>query len=99
MGRVAGELSDFVVITSDNPRNENPNIIISQIEEGLKSINFYNYKIIIDRKEAIGYAIEQMNGDDVLVIAGKGHEDYQVIGSNITYFSDQETVQYFLIQN
>ena len=89
MGEVAGELSDVVIITSDNPRNEDPLKIISQIEVGVKSKNV-DYEVIPDRREAIRRAIMIAESNDVVIIAGKGHETYQIIGGDKFHFDDRE---------
>ena len=78
MGEVSGRLSDFTVITSDNPRNEEPQAILDDIETGIKKTDG-EYIKIIDRKEAIAYAMKNAKKGDVVVLAGKGHEDYQEI--------------------
>ena len=84
-------MSDFVFITSDNPREEDPVEITKDIETGAKQINKTNYKIIIDRKEAIKEAILSATENDVVLIAGKGHENYQIIGRTKIHFDDRET--------
>lgn len=89
MGEVAGEYSDFVVVTSDNPRTENPLKIISEIEVGLKKTDC-PYLVISDRREAIHQAISRAKSNDVVLIAGKGHETYQIIGSDKFHFDDRE---------
>lgn len=76
MGEISGRLSDFTIITTDNPRNEEPMDIIKQIEEGIKPTKGL-YKIIADRKEAIKFAMNIAWKNDTIVIAGKGHETYQ----------------------
>lgn len=78
MGEISGNIADFTIITSDNPRTENPEDIISQIEEGTKKSKG-NYIKIADRIEAIKYAIKMANKNDIIVLAGKGHETYQEI--------------------
>lgn len=78
MGEVSGELADLTIITSDNPRTENPQTIIDDIKQGIAKTNG-EYVEIADRKEAIRYAIENGRPSDVIVLAGKGHEDYQEI--------------------
>lgn len=93
MGKVATELSDLVVITSDNPRTENPSQIINDIKNGVVKNNF---KIIENRFEAIKYAIENSNDDAAILIAGKGHENYQEINGIRNHFSDLETAKEFL---
>lgn len=89
MGEVAGELSNIVIITSDNPRNEDPLKIISQIEVGVKAKN-ESYQIVSDRREAINRAVSIAATDDVVIIAGKGHETYQIIGGDKFHFDDRE---------
>ncbi len=89
MGEIAGEYSDQVVITSDNPRNEDPLRIISEIEVGVKE-KMSAYEVISDRREAIFRAISAAKTDDVVIIAGKGHENYQIVGGNKYHFDDSE---------
>ncbi len=89
MGEVAGRNSDLVIVTSDNPRTENPLEIIEQIEVGLKNTNC-PFLSISDRREAIHQAIRRAKPNDVVIIAGKGHETYQVVGSNKYHFDDRE---------
>ncbi|MDD2489665.1 MAG: UDP-N-acetylmuramoyl-L-alanyl-D-glutamate--2,6-diaminopimelate ligase [Bacilli bacterium] len=89
MGFYATTISDFAIITSDNPRYEKPEDIINDM---LKGVTKDNYKVIIDRKEAIAYGVEQLNNKDILVILGKGHEDYQIIGDQKLHHSDKEYV-------
>lgn len=89
MGEAAGELSDIAIITSDNPRNEDPLKIIASIEEGVRS-KTDAYEIVSDRREAIGRAIAMANSGDVVIIAGKGHEHYQIIGGDKFHFDDRE---------
>ena len=89
MGEAAGEYSDIVVITSDNPRNEDPLKIISEIEVGVKEKTSV-YEVIPDRREAIYRAIAAAKSDDVVIIAGKGHENYQIIGADKFHFDDRE---------
>ena len=89
MGQVAGEYSDLVVITSDNPRNEDPLEIIKEIEVGVKEKNSA-YEVIPDRREAIYRAVAAAKTNDVVIIAGKGHENYQIVGGNKFHFDDRE---------
>ncbi len=89
MGEVAGENSDLVIVTSDNPRTENPLQIISEIEIGLKKTDC-EYQIISDRRDAIHRAIRQAKSNDVVLIAGKGHETYQIVGNDKFHFDDRE---------
>ena len=89
MGEIAGECSDLIIVTSDNPRNEDPLKIISEIEVGVKEKNSA-YEIIPDRREAITRAISLAKPNDVVIIAGKGHETYQIIGTDKFHFDDRE---------
>jgi UDP-N-acetylmuramoyl-L-alanyl-D-glutamate--2,6-diaminopimelate ligase len=89
MGRVAGENSDLVIITSDNPRTEDPLKIIEQIEEGLKESDC-EYFVVSDRRDAIYRAIAKAKPGDVVLIAGKGHENYQIVGNDKFHFDDRE---------
>lgn len=89
MGEVAGQNSDLVIVTSDNPRTENPLQIISEIEVGLKKSNC-PYLVISDRREAIHQAIRKAKSNDVVLIAGKGHETYQIVGGDKFHFDDRE---------
>ena len=89
MGEIAGELSDVVVITSDNPRNEDPLKIIAEIELGVKEKKAA-YEVIPDRRDAIYRAVAIAKSNDVVIIAGKGHEDYQIVGSEKYHFDDRE---------
>jgi UDP-N-acetylmuramoyl-L-alanyl-D-glutamate--2,6-diaminopimelate ligase len=95
MGKIATNLSDEVIITSDNPRDEDPYFIIDQIKAG---IDKNNYRIIENREDAIHDAIEKAGTNYVLLIAGKGHEDYQEIKGTRAHFSDREVAEkYFKI--
>ncbi len=89
MGEVAGRNSDLVIVTSDNPRTENPLSIIEQIEVGLKNTTC-PFHSISDRREAIHRAIFSAKPNDVVIIAGKGHETYQIVGNNKYHFDDRE---------
>ncbi|MBI3354774.1 MAG: UDP-N-acetylmuramoyl-L-alanyl-D-glutamate--2,6-diaminopimelate ligase [Nitrospirae bacterium] len=93
MGEAAAKLSEIVIITSDNPRSEDPHEIIKEIEEGIKrrrNGRLQEYLIIPDRKEAIYRAIGMAEKDDIILLAGKGHEDYQIIGDKKLHFDDRE---------
>ena len=90
MGSIAGKLADYCIITSDNPRTENPFEIMMQIEEGIRPTPS-PYKIMQNRRDAIYEGVEKLTPGDALIIAGKGHEDYQIIGNETIYFSDYET--------
>jgi UDP-N-acetylmuramoyl-L-alanyl-D-glutamate--2,6-diaminopimelate ligase len=94
MGQIAGEYGDILIITNDNPRTEDPEQIIKEIEQGIpKQITTYK---IMDREQAIIKAISLANSQDVILIAGKGHEDYQQIGHKKHIFSDQQVVEKLL---
>ncbi len=95
MGNIAQKLSDICIVTSDNPRTEDPELIINDILEGLDKSK-ENYKVVIDRKEAIKEAIEIAQKGDVILIAGKGHENYQIIGKVKHHFDDKEIANEFL---
>ncbi|HSQ87688.1 UDP-N-acetylmuramoyl-L-alanyl-D-glutamate--2,6-diaminopimelate ligase, partial [Romboutsia sp.] len=97
MGKIAQQNSDISIITSDNPRTENPDLIIKDILEGIDE-NKENYIVIEDRKKAIYKAIEMAEVGDVVMIAGKGHEDYQIIGTTKHHFDDKE-IAYEAIEN
>jgi len=90
MGAVAAELSDFVIITSDNPRAEDPMLIIDDVIAGIKR---NNYMILPDRAEAITRAVSMTEQGDTLLVAGKGHEDYQEINGIRRPFSDREAIK------
>lgn len=91
MGRLAAELSDVVIATSDNPRTEDPLAILSEIEAGIKEkISDKIYKCIPDRHVAINYAIEIADSGDVVLILGKGHENYQILKDKTIHFDDKE---------
>jgi UDP-N-acetylmuramoyl-L-alanyl-D-glutamate--2,6-diaminopimelate ligase len=93
MGRVAEQLSDIIIITSDNPRSEQPEYIIGEIATGLENPAGDNVLIEPDRKEAIKTAVEIARKNDIVLIAGKGHEEYQTIGDRKIPFSDRETAK------
>jgi UDP-N-acetylmuramoyl-L-alanyl-D-glutamate--2,6-diaminopimelate ligase len=95
MGKVACRLSDKVVITSDNPRFEDPDLIISEIEKGIKG-RFTNYEISPDRKKAIDKALRSARSGDIVLIAGKGHEKYQIVNDKIVPFDDCEVASSIL---
>jgi UDP-N-acetylmuramoyl-L-alanyl-D-glutamate--2,6-diaminopimelate ligase len=90
MGEVAAELADDVVITDDNPRTEAPGVITAGIASGIRA--GHPYRIEHDRGRAIREAIAAAGADDVVLIAGKGHEDYQIYGQERRAFSDQQAV-------
>ena len=91
MGRIAAQLADVVIATSDNPRTEDPEFILSQVEEGvLPALHGNFHEKITDRKKAIFRAIELAQPDDIVLIAGKGHENYQILKTGTIHFDDKE---------
>jgi UDP-N-acetylmuramoyl-L-alanyl-D-glutamate--2,6-diaminopimelate ligase len=92
MGEAAGSLSDVVILTSDNPRTEDPQQILADAEEGIRKTG-KPYEKIADRREAIHHAIAQARADDLVLIAGKGHEDYQILGRETFHFDDKEVAR------
>ncbi len=95
MGEVAGRLADFSIITTDNPRTEKPEDIIADIEEGIAKTKG-NYKIVVDRKEAIKEAIGMANRRDIVILAGKGHETYQEVNGLKNEFDERKIVKEIL---
>lgn len=91
MGEVSGRVADYTIITSDNPRTEKPEDIVKDIEAGIKKTNG-KYECIVDRKEAIKKAIKMANKRDIIVLAGKGHEQYQEINKKRYPFDESEIV-------
>ena len=112
MGQAAGRLSDLVVLTSDNPRSEDPQRILAETERGLVQTGLrplggplalataqHGYVVLADRRAAIQAALAGARSGDMVVIAGKGHEDYQIIGTRKHHFDDREEVRrYFSAQ-
>lgn len=92
MGKIATRKSTLAIITSDNPRTEDPAAIIKEIEAGVEPQNFSKYTSIPDRKEAIKMAIKFAEPRDIILLAGKGHEDYQEINGVKHHFDDKETI-------
>ena len=93
MAQIAVTNSDLAVFTSDNPRTEDPQAIIDDM---LKGVEAGTAKVIVDRSQAIRWALEQAQPGDVVLIAGKGHEDYQIIGKQKYHFDDvEEVTNYF----
>ncbi|WP_026092347.1 UDP-N-acetylmuramoyl-L-alanyl-D-glutamate--2,6-diaminopimelate ligase [Calidifontibacillus oryziterrae] len=90
MAQIAVKNGDVAIFTSDNPRSEDPVEILKDMEAGVVG---ESYKVIVDRKEAIYYAVKQVEKDDVILIAGKGHETYQIIGSKVLDFDDREVAK------
>ena len=90
MGEVASRFADFVIVTSDNPRTEDPQEIVDDILQGIKLSA--NVNVEVNRAEAIKQSLSRANYEDIILIAGKGHEDYQIIGTQKIHFSDKEIV-------
>lgn len=104
MGRIAARLSDLVVITSDNPRTEKPELIISEIEEGIKNAGMERilfpssnhskgYLTVLDRFKAIQIVLRMARKGDIILVAGKGHEDYQILGKQKIAFDDRKKIE------
>ncbi|MFH1562402.1 MAG: UDP-N-acetylmuramyl-tripeptide synthetase [Nitrospirota bacterium] len=102
MGEISTTLSDYTIITTDNPRNEDPQEIIKEIEGGIKNRSdksymtyktYQTYEIVIDREQAITMALSYAKKGDLVLIAGKGHETYQIFGDKKIHFDDREVVE------
>ena len=91
MGKIAAELSDYCVVTSDNPRSENPSAIIDDILVGMKGINT-PYTVVEQRRDAIEFAIKNAKPRDIILLAGKGHETYQILPTGTIHFDEREVV-------
>lgn len=98
MGKIAGEIADFSVITSDNPRSENPVEIIEEIKKGADKTDG-EYIIVVNRREAIEYALGAAKKDDTVLLCGKGQETYQIIGDEKIHFDEREIVKEILEKN
>lgn len=97
MGKIAAELSDFCVVTSDNPRSENPSAIIEDILVGMQGVST-PYTVVENRKEAIRWAMEHAKKNDIILLAGKGHETYQILPTGTIHFDEREAVAEILGQ-
>ncbi|MBQ7741013.1 MAG: UDP-N-acetylmuramoyl-L-alanyl-D-glutamate--2,6-diaminopimelate ligase [Eubacterium sp.] len=95
MGEIASRLSDFCVVTSDNPRSEEPSKIIEDILEGMKELDT-PYKVVENRKEAIKWALENAKENDIILLAGKGHETYQILPTGTIHFDEREVIKEIL---
>jgi len=89
MGRIASDIADFLVVTDDNPRSEDSHKIMDEIESGIAH-NFHDYVLIQDRRKAIEFIIKQSNNNDVVILAGKGHETTQALKVETIHFDDRE---------
>jgi UDP-N-acetylmuramoyl-L-alanyl-D-glutamate--2,6-diaminopimelate ligase len=87
MGKISGELADFTILTNDNPKTEDREEIIAQIEKGIQATTGV-YEKIVSRRQAIRRAITIAASDDVVLLAGKGHEPYQIVGHEFVPYSD-----------
>lgn len=90
MGHIASEKSDYVIFSNDNPRTEEPEKIMNDI---LKGVEKNNYEVVLDRHEAIKKALDKIEENDIVLILGKGHEDYQILGREKIHFDDSEEIQ------
>jgi UDP-N-acetylmuramoyl-L-alanyl-D-glutamate--2,6-diaminopimelate ligase len=90
MGAIAGRLADLAIVTSDNPRTEDPAAILDDIEQGMAGTP---HQRIVDRLEAIYAALREGRKGDTILLAGKGHEDYQILGTTKVDFDEREIVQ------
>ena len=92
MGRIAAKYGDKIYVTSDNPRTEDPVQIVKDVEVGVKEAlrDGTSYEVIVDRREAINHAIHDAKAGDIVIIAGKGHENYQILKNETIHFDDRE---------
>ena len=90
MGEISGRIADYTIITSDNPRTEEPKLIVDEIENGIKKTKG-KYEVVVDRIEAIKTAIKMAGKTDIIVLAGKGHEPYQEI-NGVKYPFDERKI-------
>lgn len=90
MGKISSTLSDYTIITTDNPRSEDPKKIIQEIEAGIVG---KSYEIVVDRRQAITKALVEAREGNLVIIAGKGHETYQIVKDKKIYFDDREIVE------
>ena len=93
MGHIATEKSDWVIFTNDNPRTEDPEKIMKDILQGVEKTN---YEVILDRHEAIKKALDKINKEDIVLLLGKGHEDYQILGHEKVHFDDSEEIKNYI---
>ena len=91
MGKIAAQLADYCIVTSDNPRSENPSLIIEDILAGMEGEKT-PYTVVENRVEAIKYAIENAEANDIIVLAGKGHETYQILGTGTIHLDEREVI-------
>jgi UDP-N-acetylmuramoyl-L-alanyl-D-glutamate--2,6-diaminopimelate ligase len=96
MGNIAEKLADVLLITSDNPRTEDPQQIITDILAGIERFQPERMRVDVDRKATIHQAVDLAQAGDMVVIAGKGHEDYQILADRTIHFDDREVVQTYI---
>jgi len=96
MGHIAEELADILVVTSDNPRSEDPQQIITDVISGIQHFEAQRMIVNADRQQAIHQAIDLAQPNDIIVVAGKGHEDYQILADKTIHFDDREVVQNYM---
>ncbi len=96
MGFIAAKNSDVVILTSDNPRSEEPEKIIQEIESGIPASDIHKVKVEVDRRTAIRKAIELASSGDIVLVAGKGHETYQIFRDKVVHFDDREEIKNYL---
>ena len=99
MGKIAQETADIVVVTSDNPRSEDPQLIISDILAGIKTVNPRTVYVEPDRRTAISMLKNIAKENDVVLLAGKGHEDYQILKDKTIHFDDREEARKVFVTN
>lgn len=95
MANIACDYADYAIFTSDNPRSEDPASILAEMEQGVKG---RTYEVVIDRKEAIEQTVAKASKNDIILIAGKGHETYQIIGTETFHFDDREVAKEAILQ-
>lgn len=95
MGKIAADMSDFVIVTSDNPRTEDPAAIVAEVAEGTKGARIPVVEIV-DRTQAIEFALNEAEKDDIILLAGKGHETYQILGTEKIHYDEREVVRNLL---
>jgi UDP-N-acetylmuramyl-tripeptide synthetase len=98
MGEAVARDADLPIVTSDNPRTEDPRAIIDMIVEGVQSVRRDGFLVEVDRRTAIAAAVEAARPGDIVLIAGKGHEDYQIIGKQKQHFDDREEARAALVK-
>ena len=91
MGKIVGDLADVAVVTSDNPLSEDPQLIVDDVLEGMHNCKA-KIKVLVDRTEAIRYALGEAKKGDVVLLAGKGHETYQILNTGKIHYDEREVV-------